>query len=758
MRKLVYLIFILPFSLFAQSKSKWTDHFSYNDVKDVEVFGDKIIANSTYGLILFDRVDNSISKFTKIQGLIGEEISSFNANYELGLIVVGYIDGSFSIIDQNSSVFNVYDIKNSSITGKKTINDFAFYGDKLFIASEFGIVEYNLSKYEFGDTFVFGENGSYIKVNEVFISKDEIFAATNSGVYTADLKNQLLIDYNNWTRISDLPIGEYNSIAILGDNIYANQLSPIKAQYRFDNVTWSIISNYSDFKKFKIQKDNITIIRNSTIEIYDINFNVIDEFKSTADLEWQSNSAVFADGEIFIASKSQGVLSSINEFKSIKPTGPYRNDAFRINAYNDNIYVSYGSHNDIYGPRGKLISPDVRKDSNWEIVNVDDISRLRDIIEIVENPNDPSNIFYVSWGYGVVEVKGDEVFKYNHENSGLQKLFYFDPNYVSMRIGGAAFDDDGNVWFANGWNVEFPFVVKTPESKWYSYNLTTNHAPDYGMSNIHIDQYGNKWVATKNDGVWAFNERKSFDDTSDDESIVFGTNQGRGSLPISDVRTMAIDKDNIAWFGTAKGLVFFNDVANMYELSSYDAQPVIINDNGEGAKFLGDLRINKIVVDGGNNKWFGTESAGVYYTNFNAQKTIYHFTKDNSPLPSNMIFDIAIDDESGEVYILTSKGLISFRGDASKGADDYEDLIVYPNPVKPGYTGEIRIKGLSDKSNIKITDINSNVLYETTSSGGMAKWNGKSFDGSYVGSGVYLIFVLSEDGQKSAITKLLIVR
>ena len=280
---------------------------------------------------------------------------------------------------------------------------------------------------------------------------------------------------------------------------------------------------------------------------------------------------------------------------------------------------------------------------------------------------------------------------------------------------------------------------------------------DDGMAEITIDDNGSKWIATRGDGIWIYNEGESFDSTGDDNMLRFTTSESSGNLPDKRVNTVAIDKDNVAWIGTKLGLVVFSDIDDMFEANYFAAEPIIINEDGEGKKLLGNQTINKIVVDGANNKWFATESGGVYYTSANGQKTIHHFTKDNSPLLSDQIFDLDIDPETGRVFFVTSKGLVSFIGNATEGGDNFSKVFAYPNPVRPEYDGDIYIKGLTDKTNVKITDINGNLIFETTSQGGQAVWNGRSLSGYKASSGVYLVFAVSKDGTDTTVTKILIV-
>ena len=137
---------------------------------------------------------------------------------------------------------------------------------------------------------------------------------------------------------------------------------------------------------------------------------------------------------------------------------------------------------------------------------------------------------------------------------------------------------------------------------------------------------------------------------------------------------------------------------------------------------------------------------------------LYHFTKDNSPLPSNNILDIEIDGVTGDVYFATDKGLVAYKGTATKPSDNLSDVYVYPNPVRPEYSGTVKISGLTNKANVKITDIEGNLVYETTSEGGTIEWDTTAFGKYRVASGVYMIFVASSDASDTIVKKVMIIR
>jgi len=763
MKNIFFILSIIVFfatSSIAQINSKWVDHLSYAETSDVSILGSKIITASEFGVFIYDTEENSLSKFSKINGLLGEKIFSLSALENTKAFVVGFETGDFDIVFNNGRIIHVNDIKNSSILTTKSINTIIEYNDKIFIGTPFGIVEYNIANEEFGDTFYFGDNGSYIYVNDIVILDNIIYAATNQGVYVADANDPFLVDYKRWALQTSIPVDKYNSIAKINGKIIANNSETVTKQYVFENSNWILHHNYSNVRKIKSNNEFLTYSAGNRVYVFGQDLILKEQIATNSEYNFSANSAIKKGNTTWIASDNIGLIKHEETIlEKILPDGPSKNYSFRIKADAKRLYVMYGYYNNIYTPKGRRMGYEIFNTKEWKYINYTNFSNVRDLVHISIDPNDVDHIYMSSWSDGVVEMQNnEEVEVWNNTNSTIQKLHYApNPNYTSIRIGGSVFDNDGNLWIANGWSVENPFVVRKANEEWLSFSMGNVASVDNGMQGICIDKNGNKWIGTRERGIWIYNEGESLEATGDDKKIKFSTGENNGNLPSNRVNTIAVDKDNEIWIGTNFGLVKFNDVDNMFESSSINANPIIINQDGVGRKLLGDQIINKIVVDGANNKWFATESGGAYYTSSNGQKTIYHFTKENSPIFSNKILDLDIDPETGRVFFVTPKGLLSFLGNATEGGESFKEVFAYPNPVRPEYEGDIYIKGLTDNTNVKITDINGNVIYETVSEGGQAVWNGRSFSGYKASSGVYLVFAISKDGEETTITKILIV-
>jgi hypothetical protein len=268
---------------------------------------------------------------------------------------------------------------------------------------------------------------------------------------------------------------------------------------------------------------------------------------------------------------------------------------------------------------------------------------------------------------------------------------------------------------------------------------------------MSIDKNGTKWTATNNSGLIGFNEKGNVF-----KKLTFGTDSG--NLPTDDARVAAVDNNNQLWIGTSKGLRVLSNVNSFLTEEKLTTKPIIILEDNLAQELMYEQFITDIVVDGGNNKWIGTVDAGVFLVSPNGQETKYHFTINNSPLPGNTINDIDINSKTGEVFIATNKGMVSFKGTATAAKENLNNVYVYPNPVRPEYDGTVKIAGLIDKATVKITDIEGNLVHETTSEGGTIEWDTTAFGKYKVASGVYMIFISAQDGIETKVKKVMIIR
>jgi len=273
-----------------------------------------------------------------------------------------------------------------------------------------------------------------------------------------------------------------------------------------------------------------------------------------------------------------------------------------------------------------------------------------------------------------------------------------------------------------------------------------------------IDDMNYKWGVIFEKGLFVYNDNNTIENVQDDEYKILNTALGNGNLPSNKIRTIEIDLDGKIWVGSDVGICVFYNPELVFTGYNFDSQQILIQEGDYGQYLLSSEKVNCIKVDGANRKWIGTESAGVYLLSEDGTEGVHHFTKDNSPLFSNKILDIAINDKNGEVFIGTNKGLLSYRSDATKGEIAQADTYVFPNPVRENYRGNIAINKLIKNAKVKITDLNGGLIYQTSARGGQANWDGNNYNGQRVGTGIYLVFSTDENGYEKMISKILFIK
>ncbi|PTT15956.1 ABC transporter substrate-binding protein, partial [Flavobacterium sp. HMWF030] len=421
-----------------------------------------------------------------------------------------------------------------------------------------------------------------------------------------------------------------------------------------------------------------------------------------------------------------------------------------LQATDSSLWTVFGDYSGVYNPYPKD-SYGISKFNKNEWLNIPykDVLGAKSLIRIAVDPKNENKVYIGSFDAGLLKVENDvPTYLYGTGNSSLEAI----PNTADVWVNGSAFDKSGNLWVNNSL-VDNGLKVLKPNGDWqvYSTKSVITNVSSCPFGRISIDKNGTKWIATFNNGIIGFNEKGNVF-----KKITQGVDAG--NLPFIDARVATPDNNNQLWIGTTKGLRVLANVNSFQTENQLTTKPIIIVEDGVAQELLYEQFITDIVVDGSNNKWIATADSGVFMVSPNGQETKYHFTINNSPLPSNVINDIDINSVTGEVFIATDKGLVSFKGVSTGANDDLNNVYVYPNPVRPNFAGTIKVAGLIDKANIKITDIEGNLVFETTSQGGTIEWDTTAFGKYKVASGVYMIFISAQDGGETKVKKVMIIR
>ena len=335
---------------------------------------------------------------------------------------------------------------------------------------------------------------------------------------------------------------------------------------------------------------------------------------------------------------------------------------------------------------------------------------------------------------------------FNDTNSSLQvRERRKDESWVGA--GEAAFDEFGNLWITNSYNKK-ALSVRKANGDWKTFdfsNLIDNE--ETAIYDIAISNEGYKWITLpKRNEIIVFDDNNTIDNINDDRSVLLIAGEGSGDIPGNRGIKIEKDKNGLIWIGTSDGIAVHFNTSNVFSSNNRDFSRVIFFDGENNEVVLQGATIKDIAIDGANRKWVGTENSGVLLLSEDGKETIFEFTEENSPLPSNTINAIAIDDENGVVYIATSSGLVSYQSDATTAARNLNKVRIFPNPVRESYTGPIIISGLMDNSTVKITDVRGNMVTELKSNGGTVSWDGKSSSGRSISSGIFLVFTSAPSG------------
>ena len=744
---------------FSQSNLSWQSYFSFNEIKDISSGTTSITAASENALFGINTTSNEIKTTTTVDGLSGETISALYYSKTFDKTIIGYVDGLLTVVDKKTGkIVKVVDIITKQLPSSiKGVNHFMEYEGIIYVSCDFGIVQFNLNTMLFGDTYYIGDNGAQTRVAQTTIFNGYIYAATSTGVKRALVTNKNLIDFNQWEQVAP---GDWVGVEAFGTELIA--VSTSGSIYKFEGNAVVLVRVLSQqVNDVRVSEDYLLVTGLYNILIYNKQLQLIRQidFNQVLTVTTLFTCATIIDNVIYFGTKENGLYSTpitaTTTFEYRTPSGPSRNDIFALDVAPNSIWAVYGNYNLFYNPYPlKTYGISKFSSSGWLNIPYESVLGAKSISHIIINPKNENEVYASSYFSGLLKIVNDTPqFLFNESNSGLETLTFGGPTYKDVRINGAVFDESGSLWVNNSL-VKNGLKVLKPNGDWQSFStvsiLGTNSESE-AFAKIAIDKFGTKWMATYLDGVLAYNEKNNV-------FKKFGLGDSTGNLPTNNVKSLAVDNNGQLWIGTTKGLRVLSNVNSYQTDSQLTAKPIIILEDGLAQELMYEQFISDIVVDGANNKWIGTSDSGLFLVSPDGQKTIYHFTTSNSPLPSNSVNDVAIRDTTGEVFISTSKGMVSFKGIATKASDNLNDTYVYPNPVRPDYQGTVKIAGLIDKANVKITDVAGNLVYETISEGGTIEWDTTAFGKYKVASGVYMIFISAEDGIETKVKKVMIVR
>lgn len=768
---LLFYIFLNIPPTYAQQTlavGQWDDFLPYKKGSWVTQSDDDIYFATEFSVMSLTKAELSPTFIGKLQGLsdVGiERIAYDKANDQL---VIVYVNSNIDIYT-DLNVTNISDIKdNKNIVGSKRITDIHLYDERsAFFATAFGIVELDLQTLDFGST-IFTE----VAVNDISSRGNELYAATENGIYTVTIEPTTNIaDFSRWRRLGEAD-GLFENYAaqwveLSGDNLYAvinDELLVSKAGANFEYSTDPIVSSEDiqfvskgnenilvGFKSSNNSSKAVTIADDGTVKqvangcINNVLYGIEDE-----------------EGRYWFADRWTNFryTTAAGGCKTLSFNSPDEARVSDIALVNNEIYIATGgvdTENEYLSLSGFNFEGIYRFDGEeWSSLDGNSIPLIRDstIYDMFQVETEPrtGHVFFGSFLQGLVDYDPatGEVIHYHQHNSDLQGVV---GDAKRERVAGIAFDRDGTLWI-NNFGAPKPLVALDTEGEWHSFNVESGTK----LAECVVDDNGYIWsiVVGGSGGVLVYDPKGRLADPTDHEQRVISSSNSELTAPAT---ALAVDQDGQVWVGTEKGPVIFDGGSGIFDPANTGSVRKVLQDSILGI-LLQTEDIRAIEIDGANRKWFGTRN-GIFVQSSDGEFQVAHYTVDNSPLFNNVIRELKFDGDKGIMYIGTDFGVQSLRTDTETARNTHSaSVYAFPNPVRPDYEGEIYIKGLARDADVKITDLNGKLIYETQALGGLASWNGRDYNGRKAATGVYLVFSTgsqSFDTPDAFVTKILIV-
>lgn len=745
----------------------WRTHISYINTSQVTQSKNKVYSISAGALFSIHKNDYTIETYSKTYGLNDNNIHLIKYSELDNVLFIAYKNSNIDLLTDDGTIVNINDLYRKSMSGSKIINDICFTKNTAYFACDFGIVVFDIKKKEFVETYIIGDNGDITKVLDVEINGDSIYALTTNNILNASLSSNLL-NYQNWNKIVT-PNSSIDNIDMIIENNIIYLLKKNNILYQYQNNNWETyktsVKNISNDNGIifinDVNNKLSTITSNKTEEIAD---NALDGiYDNTQNTIWY-----IADGVVYYYNLNN------NERNVFIPNGPFSNTHWRLKYSNGRIFSIPGGRWAVnyYTPGSLSIYENGiwNNFSNQYFLNQTPTStRCYDLVDIAIDPNDKTHYWVASYGLGIYEFRNDQIYKFHHcDNSGLVSIFPNGDKYNYTRTDGMTYDEKGNLWILNNAGSLIKYIDPNGIYHEINHSIIVETPQDIIINNKNQSQkivFIPRLNSNTTSQIFSFDDNGTLENINDNKTITLQKVYDQDNKEInfcgsSNLRSIAQDKNGVLWIGTTEGIVLINDPSKMFSDNFKVYRIKIPRNDGTGLAdyLLGTEEIKAIAVDGANRKWIGTATSGVYLVSEDGLETIHHFTSENSPLLSDAIQSIAINDNTGEVFIGTGSGLISYQSDAIEGGVKFKNVRAYPNPVRPEYTGIITITGLVADTRVTITDINGNLIYETVSNGGVATWDGCNKIGERVATGVYFAHCISADGKQKHIAKILIVK
>jgi hypothetical protein len=764
----LYSVFCLQVILLQAQQFAWKAHFNYNRLQDVETAFGKVFAASELGILVYDEQSNQKTFLDKTNGLSDIDITAMRYIAQKNILCIGYRNGAINFIDENLQVTaNLLVKQNYNISGSKKIN--GFYYDNttqaLYIASDYGILKYNLDKNEITETYLLRYAGILpVKVNDLISFGDTLYAATDYGLYKANIHRNLL-DFNEWENNSFFAGKDLSNIIIFGQFMLVNETNP---GYNQDNLyrkplnggSWQLFIGNTENKHLSVQNNRLLLPHNYYIDVLDTSFLPVEQIDSIDGNSFNPNDIAYNNGIYWVATESNGLAKCLgdNNGEYLPVNAPITNTVQNMEVAEDALWIATGNIDSRWFNQWQSagVINYTFKTGKWLNINQYSDTTLQGILDIVsvkKSPGNDSILYFGTWGNGLIEFTDNQLSRIlTDTNSGLKSR----PEFHWVGAYGFDWDNNGSMWISNSF-TDSPLVYYNPRTEeWAKYAFLNNNEVTYttAVGHLVVDSiYGYKWLNLPLLGeIVVFDDNQTPLYTADNRYIVLDHSVNSGHLPGYVINDLLYYAGKI-WVATDAGLVFFDltqtDVFNGTINAGYGWE----NSLGANVPILENAEITAILFTNNNNMWLGTRNNGIYHLDEN-WRIQHHFTSTNSPLTDNNINDLIYSSKYNTYFVATQRGILSFSATPETLHNNFETLLVYPNPA----SNQVTVTGLAKDVAIDIFSIDGRKIFSTQIEGNVFTWNLRNYQGQRVLPGMYFITAYRNNFPEKRTAKLLITQ
>lgn len=717
----------------------WRTHASYTEIQLLAELERGVFAASRNGLFFFNNTDRSITRLSKLDGLSGGQYTSLAYDKPRNTLVVGYENGLIDLVSANGEVTTITELADARLTGSSAINHIEVHNSTYFLSVSIGVLAVDADSRIIRATYRnLGAQGQELPISSTAVFNDSLFLAAGTDLLTVPLNSSVNPqDFNSYTRY---PWSNGSLLYLESANGYLVAASPsYLAEYQGNGFLAEIPESPSEIRNLSASAEGILVAGDRSVFLFGPTLDPINS-GGAVDLLAVAGSV---NGALYISDRAEGlIIQDAGNTEAFRPNGILHPEPGRLYSRSQKTFALYRDPGTIGD--GK-VGFSVFENGTWQnyaiaIPSANDIPAGGVFSAVAYRPAD--NSYYLgTYGNGLLRWNDQHEFSVIDENTAGAPF-----STGATQITALHTTAEGDLLMTS-YNEGQPLYKLTSEGEWsqifLSGSLRTSIADV--TSTFTGDYFLLSRPQSSSGGIIAVRDQP--------DAAQATLTQNTNDLPGRILYDLTEDLDGRLYIGGLAGVAFLPFPSIVFEETASVQRPVF-----DQRFLLENETITAITIDGGDRKWLGTYNGAWLFDDSGENiEQVYHFTTDNSPLPSDTLYDISINSITGEVFFATSGGLVSYREGATSGSRFYDQVNVFPNPVPSDFSGQVGISGLATGVSVKITNAKGKLLRELESEGGTATWDLRNDQGRRMGPGVYIIFSANRDGTESYAGKLAIL-